>query len=545
MLENYKPIKWITNFNEKYGIKDIAFTKKNNKKHRNKNGNHYYNCLSYIFKNLELNCKNKKYLDHLIKLFGILNNEDIEQNFQDSLTKEIDINNDNYDYIMDVRYYKELDKNVFLLRLHFNRVLFLFVTDFIIELEKLGLDESIEIFLKIVEKALNERITLSEWSINVNSDMNSIYHITNEKISINEKINNILFDDIIENEHVNFFDMCVVIHNIIKLFIHFFIGIDYPEHVELLDGNFNINTLIYESKSIMKKYNNLINDYNYAEEFFNLIIIEETEYYIILPFKNIKSNYIPNIYWLILLNGEFIEGENEIIIDKKIIKYEIKNYKEIKEVKKTFLKYDPESNNIDILNYGVLDKKHNKNEVLNYMDFFFRLYQNNLHEQINSIEDSNIKKHLLYFMKDENYKKYNEINIKIKNYHDFDNEISNNFIIKTPKDEEKKAYKKLIGHDGIIFTKYDEFELLYWYIPLLVSFYVAIGIETTHFNSLLYKISHILSHSLSFTKNEEIIKKNMEIFHDIIINSINNSFDYFKEEELNKKKEYLDDILNN
>jgi len=272
------------------------------------------------------------------------------------------------------------------------------------------------------------------------------------------------------------------------------------------------------------------------------------DFYVLIPFKIIKSNFISNVYWYILLNGTFIEGEHEKItkINEKnlIIKYSIEN-KEIEIIKEDVtLRYKAKNNSIDIKNYNLLNIEIKKYDVLRYMKEFFDVYNNCLKKYIEKIDNIEIRDHLIHFIID--YKLWKEINIEVKIIeNDFENYMKNDFIIKDVKEEEKRYYKKLIENNKIIYTKYDEYELLFWYLPLLIGFYISINVESLKFNSLINNISTVLSHSLSFSKDEEEKEKNYELFYSIITNSINQTFEHFKEKEIEEKRNLLNDILNN
>lgn len=340
-------------------------------------------------------------------------------------------------------------------------------------------------------------------------------------------MNNIIFSEL--NENISFFECIIVIRNIIITSLSsIFPEVDFREDFELLNGCFYINELKEETRII--KHKNKKSDEEFDSLYYLYNITKVKGIYIIIPFKTIHCDKIPTFFIAILLNKELSkkqDKEDKKILDNRfLIKYKIENKKEeeLYNEENNFIIYKIKKNIIDFNTKIYNDNK--KDKILN----FIKNYTRNLNEKINNIKNENIKEHFLSLKDNYDYFFY-EIDDDFKDYN-FGERLKDSF---------KIGLKKLVKDSKIIDVKYDEYELLYYFIPIVVSLYTSLGVEIESFNMMIDEISEIINSSLKFGDTIKFLELNEALIHNIIIDSID--FEILENKDDNNDK--IEEILMN
>lgn len=498
MATNYKPIKWLKTFDDRYNIKTDDYVKKYDEFFVLDNNNHIYSSVSYIFKVLSNQGLDPK---KLISYFEKINNETTEHyKSKNTFKEEIEFNNNSYFYVMHKNKELGIEREEFLLKVHLNRLLFTILVDYIICLINYGKD--VAKFYELLDNLFENKMHWSNWSKQENSDINSIYsYLSDDDLDYDQKTYKIMLDYNFRNQDHSYLTYFMVLKNFVKL--HSCMNYDSKlliEYFELIDSVFDNKKLENETNYLNLKYETLIRDYDFLKEVHRLTILEDyTKHYVIIPYMTIKNDKLPNVFILMFINSEFTIGEHTIVLeDGNTIKYTINKYVEEELDMNSLLVYESETSNIYLENHLGNDKK----ERIEYLNKFLEEYLIEIKEQLDICEIEDLKNHYLRFLIDKEFKTSDDIIIETNKSID---EMVKDYI-------SEREYKPLLRNNFIINSKYNEYELLFWYIPLVTSHFMLNKYEIKDLEEFLKEQFKVLSNSLSLLneKNEKIYYTQIE-----------------------------------
>lgn len=527
-VDDYKPIRWLNKFNWKHKISHLFFINVINEVRVKDCA--IYDCITYIFKILNdgliNNSKRGEILKDVIKIYELLNKEKVsnkELKFDEDIKKEILKNHIAFESITEK---KNIDRNELLFNIHFNILIFTWLVDFILFMN--SNEKNIDDFLLRLIQMLSDSSRLSNWIKATNSD----FHVISEQfdgIEYEKCIDEIVFSHG-EADTTDFFESIIVIRNYIKITIFLLFEDDFTEDLELINGCFDINVLENQSDVIFYKNENNIRDFNILQNLYGLIKLEGLKFYTILPFMTITT--LPYFFMRVLFNKDM--GLKKDVEHKKnfknkyLIKFKITDAP-IAYERSHYLKYNIGKNKLVVAYPDKVDQ--------DYMLSFLDKYIVHLKNSIEKIDNKSIRDHLL-----NNIGNYKEDRIRINldfQGEEFSKEIEDFFI-------DKDGLKSMINKDNqIIHTLYDEIELLFYVIPLFVSFFLSSGIEIEEFNGLLDNISDIVNHTLSFGNTLKFINDNPSAIFNAISDSLMETIEDKENDKLKVKEDYLNELVIN
>lgn len=557
---NYSPYIWKKKYQQKYNINEDDLIIKyhyENMDTTNVEINDVY-CLGFLFSSIMK--ESNEYISDIIQIIELFNNKKI--NF-DELLKWSCPKKCSKLFCDKLVYYNTVEtNNSFLLNIHNNFLFISFLIDSSLSIKKLQLGGDI-LFLKILLDALKKkRCNISDIFLNECSSINDFgeyyetFCISIKKNDYNSSIKKLLYKESEKKNQVQLLDQyekMIFFYNVFKVFM----GILIPEKIsglfELLNGCFVRDVLVKNSKLIYESRKDIEDKLSYLENVLGMYNIND--HYIVIPFNIFRNDFVPSIYWQLILNenNALSIGEHAIIFNNYKLKIKVTEYEQHS------TNYEEKNTETRILfekNVIKIEGNYFNNEINNIISILTKLFYKEYNESIlNNIkkefsDENDIYKH---FSK---YERNEEKNFLIKisdetlnNYYESGTLKLNTFLEYLEGQSSLERYmesypyfyydkeKNEIYH---ILLKMNEFELVFEYLPLLIGIWFSMqvslniknsekikeGIEKIHklFEDIINYTSSILSPTLLFTKDKYVIEKNIPLFKNIFKNTLQDSF---------------------